>query len=109
MEVGMKEVDKDTFETEVIGSAVPVVVDFWGPQCVPCLALMPNVEAIAERYDGRIKITKVEAPKNKRLCLGLKVLALPTFLFYKEGKEIDRLSGDHVSIHMIEDSIQKLL
>ena len=94
----MTEVDKDTFETEVVGSELPVVVDFWGPQCVPCLALMPNVEEMAARYAGRVKVAKVEAPKNKRLCLGLKVLALPTFLFYKDGKEIERVSGDRVSI-----------
>jgi thioredoxin 1 len=109
MEGFMKEVDKDSFEAEVVGSELPVVVDFWGPQCVPCLALMPNVEAIAEKYNGRVKVAKIEAPKNKRLCLGLKVLALPTFLFYKDGKEVERVSGDHVSIQMIEDSIQKLI
>jgi thioredoxin 1 len=108
-EVDMKEVDKDTFDTEVTASEVPVVVDFWGPQCVPCLALMPNVEAIAAKYEGRVKVAKVEAPKNRRLCLGLKVLALPTFLFYKDGKEVERVSGDGVSIQMIEDSIKKLL
>jgi thioredoxin 1 len=105
----MKEVDKDTFEAEVIASELPVLVDFWGPQCVPCLALMPNVEAVAAKYAGRIKVAKVEAPKNRRLCLSLKVLALPTFLFYRDGQEVERISGDGVSIKMIEDSIQKLL
>jgi thioredoxin 1 len=108
-EVVMKEVDKDTFDTEVTGSELPVVVDFWGPQCVPCLALMPSVEAMAARYAGQIRVAKVEAPKNRRLCLSLKVLALPTFLFYKDGKEVERISGNGVSIQMIEDSIKKLL
>ena len=108
-EVEMKEIDKDTFETEVLASDLPVVVDFWGPQCVPCLALMPSVEAVAKEYDGRIKVAKVEASRNRRLCLSLKVLALPTFLFYKDGKEVGRVSGDGVSIRTIEDSIQKLL
>jgi thioredoxin 1 len=105
----MKELDKDSFNDEVVESKMPVVVDFWGPQCVPCLALMPNVEMLAGKYADKVKITKVEAPKNKRLCLSLKVLALPTFLFYKDGKEVDRLSGDSVSSQMIEGSIQKLL
>lgn len=53
-------------------------------------------------------MTKVEAPKNRRLCLELKVLSLPTFLFYKDGKELDRLSGN-VSLEAIEKSISKLL
>jgi thiol-disulfide isomerase/thioredoxin len=51
----------------------------------------------------------VEAPKNRRLCLNLKVFALPTFLFYKNGKEVERLSGDGVSIQMIEGALRKLL
>jgi thioredoxin 1 len=105
----MKEVDRDTFETEVVNSELPVVVDFWGPQCVPCLALMPSVESLAGAYEGRVKVAKVEAPKNRRLCLSLKVLALPTFLFYKDGKEVERLSGDSVSSQMVEEALRKLL
>lgn len=104
----MKEVTKETFEEEIIGSEIPVVVDFWGPQCVPCLALMPGIESLEQKSAGRIKVIKVEAPKNRRLCLDLKVLSLPTFLFYKDGKEVDRLSGN-VSLEAIEKSISKLL
>jgi len=105
----MTEVGKDTFEAEVVKSDRPVVVDFWGPQCGPCLALMPDVLALGDKYGERVKLTKVEAPKNRRLCLELKVLALPTFLFYKEGKECARVSGNSITIQMIEDSIQKML
>lgn len=105
----MEEVSKDTFEEEIIKSGRPVVVDFWGPRCVPCLALMPNVEALSEKYAGKLKIAKVEAPKNRRLCIELKVLALPTFLFYKDGKEVGRLSGNTLSIEMIEAAIRRIL
>ena len=104
----MHEVDKDSFETEVVGSELPVVVDFWGPQCVPCLALMPSVEDVAAKYEGRIKVAKVEAPKNRRLCLSLKVLALPTFLFYKDGKEVERMSGS-VTLQAVRDAAEKLV
>ena len=69
---------------------------------------MPQVEALGTTYAGKVKITKVEAPKNRRLCLDLKVLSLPTFLFYKDGKELDRLSGN-VSLQAVEQSIGKLL
>jgi len=103
------DVGKDTFAAEVVGSDLPVVVDFWGPQCGPCLALMPEVTALSEKYRNQVKVTKVEAPKNRRLCLELKVLALPTFLFYKAGKECGRLSGNSLSAQMIEDSIQQML
>jgi thioredoxin 1 len=87
------EVNSDTFENVVVRSNTPVVVDFWGPQCVPCLALMPKVEALAKKYGEKVKISKVDSSKNRRLCLTLKVLGLPTFLVYKDGKEVDRLSG----------------
>ena len=89
----MKEVTKETFEDDVIRSDTPVVVDFWGPQCAPCLALMPMVEQLEKDNGGRVKIVKVEAPKNRRLCLQLQVLSLPTFLFYRDGQEVERLTG----------------
>ena len=78
----MIEINSESFEREVLRSSVPVLVDFWGPQCGPCLALMPKVEALTERYGEKVRITKVEAPKNRRLCLTLKVMSLPTFLFF---------------------------
>jgi thioredoxin 1 len=106
--MSLMEVNSDDFEQEVINSTQPVLVDFWGPQCVPCLALMPEVEALVEKYGDRVKMVKVEAPKNRRLCLGLKVLSLPTYLFYKDGREVDRLSVS-VTLEAIEDSIRKIV
>ncbi len=73
-----------------------------------CLQAMPQVEALATAYAGKIKLTKVEAPRNRRLCMDLRVMSLPTFLFYKDGKELDRLSGS-VSVEAVEKSIGKLL
>ena len=71
------EVNADTFEKEVVQSEVPVLVDFWGPRCGPCLALMPHVETLGGKYGKKVKITKIDASKNRRLCLSLKVLGLP--------------------------------
>ena len=68
---------------------------------------MPQVEALGTTYAGKIKMTKVEAPKNRRLCLQLKVMALPTYLLFKDGKEVARLSGD-VSVEAIERSIKEI-
>lgn len=73
-----------------------------------CIQMMPQVEALAQKYEGKVKIAKVEAPKNRRLCMDLRVMALPTFLVFKEGKEVERLSGN-VSAEMVENSIGKLL
>ena len=102
------EVNSENFEQEVVKAPEPVLVDFWGPQCGPCLALMPQVEALSEKYRDQLKVTKVEAPKSRRLCLNLRVMGLPTFLFYKNGQEVVRLTGD-ITIKSIEESIKKLL
>ena len=104
----MIEVNTENFEQEVVKSSQPVVVDFWGPQCVPCLALMPQVEVLSEKYQGQVKMTKVEAPRSRRLCLNLRVMGLPTFLFYKNGKEVNRLTGT-ITLKSIEDSLKKML
>lgn len=103
------EVSSDTFEKEVVQSDKPVLVDFWGPQCAPCLALTPQVEDLGKKYEGKLKVTKIDASKNRRLCLNLKVLGLPTFLLYKNGKELDRLTGGDVTIKDIDQSVKRII
>jgi len=103
------DVEADTFEKEVLQSELPVLVDFWGPQCAPCLALMPQVEKMGTTYGGKLKISKIDASKNRRLCLNLKVLGLPTFLFYKNGQEVDRLTGQALRFEEIEASAKKII
>jgi thioredoxin 1 len=103
----VKEVTKETFEEDVVQADKPVVVDFWGPQCGPCLALMPLIEQLERDNQNAITVVKVEAPKNRRLCLQLQVLSLPTFLFYKDGQEIDRLAGT-VTPLQVKQSIERL-
>lgn len=104
----MEAITEETFKKDIICSDMPVVVDFWGPKCGPCLALMPAVEALERKYQEQVKMVKVEAPKNRRLCLSLKVLGLPTYLFYTNGKETDRLSGN-VTIQEVEGAVKRLL
>jgi len=103
------EVSSETFEKEVVQSEKPVLVDFWGPQCAPCLALMPQIEKLEQTYGDKIKITKINASKNRRLCLQLKVLGLPTFLFYKNGQGIGRLVGQDLKIQDIEKEVIKII
>ena len=104
----MLEVTKDSFESDVLKSDKLTLVDFWGPQCGPCLQLMPKVEKLEETYGDALKVTKVEAPKNRRLCLSLKVQSLPTFLLFDNGSEIGRLDGD-VKIENIQAMIENQL
>lgn len=105
----MIEITKDNFEAEVPQSSLPVVLDFWGPQCGPCLALMPDVEKLAERLEGKVKICKVNVAGNRRLCISLKVMSVPTFLFYKGGECTDRLSGDEVNLEAITARAEALI
>ena len=102
-------IDKDNFEAEVVGSDLPVIVDFWGPQCAPCLALMPEVEKLAVEYEEKIKIGKLNSAENRRFCMSLKVMGLPTFLFYKNGECLKRLSGDEVTLEAIRAAADRLL
>lgn len=104
----MLEVDSGTFAVEVLQSEKPVVVDFWGPRCGPCLALMPHVEKLEESCGEKVKFVKVDASKNRRLCLDLRVMSLPTYLFYKNGEGVARLSGGELKIKDIEEQVTKL-
>lgn len=105
----MLTVDKDNFAREVEQEAGPVVLDFWGPQCGPCLALMPEVEKLAEGYAGKVKFAKVNVAENRRLCIQLKVMSVPAFLFYKAGECRARLAGEEVSLEAIRAGADALL
>jgi thioredoxin 1 len=104
------EVNKDNFDTEVLECNTSVMVDFWGPQCKPCLALMPSIEKMQEKYGNKIKIAKVNAAAgNRMLCAKLRVMGLPTFLFYKNGEEVKRISGEQITEEDIEESIESVI
>ena len=100
------DLNRDNYESEVLQSKEPVMVDFWGPQCRPCLALMPTVDLLEKEYAGKIKVAKVNATENRMLCAKLRVLGLPTYLFYKDGTEINRLSGEHITESDLIDAIK---
>ena len=103
------ELNRDNYESEVNGSDKPILIDFWGPQCKPCLALMPLVEELEKRYKGRLNVAKVDATQNRMLCAKLRVLGLPTFVLYKDGQEINRLTGEDITINDIKGAVDALL
>ncbi len=105
----MLEVDSGTFAEQVLQSEKPVVVDFWGPRCAPCLALMPQVEKLEASCAETVKFVKVDASKNRRLCLELRVLSLPTYLFYKNGENVARLAGGEIKIQDIEEQVKQVV
>jgi thioredoxin 1 len=105
----MVEVNVDNFEAEVTQNSLPVVVDLWGPKCGPCLALMDNVTAMGDEFEGRVKFCKLNVMENRRLAITLKVMGVPTFLFYKAGELRERITGDEVTLEAIRSRAEKLL
>lgn len=88
-----KHVTTAEFETEVIQSDVPVIVDFWAIWCGPCKAIAPHVEAIANEYQGRAKAVKVNVDEEPELALRYGIQSIPTLLFFKDGKVQDMIVG----------------
>ncbi len=103
------ELNRDNYESEVLQSKEPVLVDFWGPQCKPCLALMPAVEGLEKDYAGRLKVAKVNAAQNRMLCARLRVMSLPTFVFYKDGVENNRIAGEDITKGDLLEAIDTLV
>lgn len=103
----MLEINKENVDQEVLASEKPVILDFWGPSCQPCLALMPDVEVLAEEYAADVKMVKVNSAENKRLCVDMRVMGLPSFLVYKDGEEMERISGGELKKEDIEQLIQR--
>ncbi len=103
------DLNRDNYDAEVLESKEPVMVDFWGPQCRPCLALMPAVERLEKEYTGKLKVTKVNATENRMLCARLRVLGLPAYLFYKDGAEINRLAGEQVTETDLAEAIKAVI
>lgn len=99
-------VGKENFDEVVKNDSKPVLVDFWGPKCELCLALMPGVEKLEEKYGDKIKFCKLDTSQNRRLSISLKVLGLPTFQIYKNGEKVEELTKD-VTIEKIEDMIKR--
>lgn len=104
----MRSVDKDNFDVEVVQSHIPVLVDVWGPQCVPCLRLMPQVEKLEEEYGDALKIVKLNSSENRRLCIQYRIMSLPTFVLFVAGEEVDRVSGQDTEINDVKDLIGKV-
>lgn len=102
----MIELNAENFEQEVLKAEGPVLVDFWGPKCEPCKALMPHVEELEKKYGDRVKFCKLDTSKNMRLAISQKVMGLPTLIFYKGGEKVDQVTKD-VTVEMIEEMIKR--
>lgn len=105
----MIEVHKDNFDQEVLQAEGLVVVDYWGPKCEKCLAIMPDVERIASQYEGKAKFCKLDTSGNRRLAIAQKVLGLPVIAFYKGGEKIAELGPTEANGDAIEAKLKELI
>ncbi len=88
-----QEITDTEFEQEVLKADLPVVVDFWAEWCGPCHQIAPILEGLAEEYHGKIKFVKVDTEENFETPSSYGVLSLPTLLVFKEGQQIERITG----------------
>lgn len=101
--------DKDTFTHEVLEAEGTVFVDYFGDGCEPCKALLPYVEAFAEKYGDKIKFTKLNTTKARRLAISQKILGLPVMAVYQNGIKVQELVKEDATPENIEEMIKKYL
>ena len=77
---------KENFETEVLNSDIPVLVDFWASWCGPCMMLSPIIEELAEEFEGKVKVGKVNVDEQGELAMKYRVASIPTLLLFKGGE-----------------------
>jgi len=91
----IKDIKTADFETEVLKSGLPVVVDFWASWCGPCRMIAPFVGQLAVQYEGKVKICRVNVDEEPELARRYSIMNIPTLLLFKNGEPADRCVGFH--------------
>ncbi|MCW3059042.1 MAG: trxA2 [Capsulimonas sp.] len=102
------EVTRENFETEVLGSDVPIMVDFWAPWCPPCRAVAPELDTASEALTGRAKIVKLNVDDEPEIESRYGVRTIPTLIIFKGGVAVDTIHGavrSRVIVERIEAQI----
>jgi thioredoxin 1 len=104
----VQEVSDKEFETEVVNSDLPVLIDFWAPWCAPCRAIAPVVDELAKEYDGKLKVVKMNVDENPLTPGKYGVRAIPNLLLFKNGQVKDQIIGACSKSQFVQ-AIQKLV
>jgi thioredoxin 1 len=89
----LADVTDASFDTDVVGSPLPVLVDFWGESCPSCRAISPILKELADEYAGRLRILKLHTGENSASMARYRVMALPTVLAFAKGRVVGQLTG----------------
>ena len=102
------EVSDDNFESEIINSDIPSMVDFWAEWCGPCKKVGPVVEELAAEYNGKIKIAKMDVDSNRQTPAKFGIRNIPTLIIFKGGEVVNTIVGAQPKTS-IEEELKKLL
>ncbi len=86
-------VTDENFKQEVLESSIPVLVDFWAEWCMPCRLVAPAVEELAEEYQGKLKVCKLNVDEGPQTSSEYGIMSIPTLAIFKEGKLVDKIIG----------------
>ncbi len=101
-------VSSQNFESEVVKSDVPVLVDFWASWCAPCKMIAPVVEELAKEYNGKLKVAKLDVDANRDIASSFGIMSIPTLLLFNNGSVADQVVGA-VPKNTLVDKISRVL
>lgn len=95
----------ESFQREVLESELPVLVDFWAEWCMPCRAIASTVAQIADEYEGRLKVCKLNIDGNPKTASTYQIISIPTLVIFQDGEKKDQIVGN-VPKKVIEEKIR---